>query len=597
MRSLLRHRLLLGALVVTAALGAPGVHAQEGAGAGGPGPRANPFACLGEGESLVRGNSTAEIEAEVKKRVENPPASDEGPLEAARHHCVTAELMRRVGDTRAAAYYEKAIATDPHEPGLELWYGHYLRNVRGPRAPLTQEAELHHYRALEKMEQVRAAGAGQQFDDITESWVRRGLMNLYQEDGLPLLRSKAFPYARGGNRRLGAALTTMLRASRDTGEFGAVDDARRFASEAAFAGSPQRLARPLDDGELRGLIRTPLRFSIYNRLRLRVPFLGAIDASHEHFRAPASQIGAFTEPNRFNDVRVDSFAVGWKRAFDLYPVFDLLLDLGYRRVQRTGVVEWYSQLTEGVNLLELRPAVSRFLGPDKLTVGMNYIYMQIPTVPGGPLADRVRARAIRAVYADYAVYRQLLLPDPSTWEIKRRATRGLHFYGGHAMDDEAFGVRVAYRRDSYGGISLRGAGAFDFTVQGTLFASDTTEDKRDLANQTERVLDSSQTIRQWRPTFIGLYRLVDEEAIPDVPRTALAGLNLVVPVRADFAYQGTDKFDNLRGGVELWSKLVSTGLRGTNFLVTAGYEGQWFHRLQKVNHLGRLELRMGWGAL
>ena len=591
----MRRLSLVGALTLT--LASAGAASAQTENAPAPPERANPFACMGEGESLSRGMSTGEIRAEIRKRVDHPLPASEGSLEIARHHCVTAELMRRVGDARTPEYYEKAIASDPHEPGLELWYGYYMRNVRGPRVPLTQEAELHHFRALDKMQAVRAQGAEQQFDDITESWVRRGLMNLYQEDGLPLLRSKAFPYAGSGAGRLGASLTTMLKASRDTNEFGTIDDARRYAAEAAFAGSPQRLARPLDDAELRGLIRTPMRMSIYNRLRLRVPWLGAIDASHEHFRAPESQIAAFTEPNTFTNVRVDTFAVGWKRTVDLHPVFDLLLDLGYRRVQRTGVVEWYSQLQEGVNLFEVRPAVARFLGPDKVTVGMNYIYMQIPTVPGGPLADRVRARAIRAFYADYAIYRQLLLPDPSTWELRRTPTRGLHLYGGYALDDEAFGVRVAYRRDAYGGVSLRGVGAFDFTLQGTVLASDTTEDRRDDVNGVERVLDSSQTIRQWRPTFIGLYRIVDEESIPDVPRTALAGLNLVVPVRADFAYEGTNKFDNLRAGAELWSKLISTGLRGTNFLVTAGYEAQWFHRLSRVVHLGRLELRMGWGQL
>jgi hypothetical protein len=571
---------------------APAAIAQE------PPARANPFACLGEGESLIRGNSTAEIEAEVRKRVDNPPPPEDGPLEAARHHCVTAELMRRVGDPRAAAYYEKAIATTPGEPGMELWYGYYLRNVRGPRAPLTEQAEQHHFQALEKMERVRARGQAQEWDDVTESWVRRGLMNLYQEDGLPLLRSKAFPYARpsdGGS--LGASLTAMVRASQDTNEVGVIDDTRRFAAEAAFAGSPQRLNRPLDQAELRGIIRTPFRYSIYNRLRLRVPYLGALDASYDHFRAPDSQIGAYTEPNSFTNVAVDSFGVGWKRALDLYPVFDLLLDLGYRRVQRTGVVEWYPTLTETINLFEARPAVSRFLGPDKLTVGMNYVFMDIPTVPSGPLADRVRARAIRAFYADYAIYRQLLLPDPGTWELRRTPTRGLHLYGGYAMDDEAFGVRVVYRRDTYGGVSLRGVGAFDVTVQGTLLASDTTEDRRGPGNTVVRVLDESQSIRQVRPTLILLYRLVDEEAIPDVPRTPLAGLNLVVPVRADFAMRGPDDFDNVRGGAELWSKLISTGLRGTNFLLTVGYEAQWYHRLSKVVHMGNLQLRMGWGTL
>jgi hypothetical protein len=566
-----------------------------------PPPRENPFACLGEGESLSRGMSNAEMEAEIDKRVKNPPvpeaAGPEGALEIARHHCVTAELMRRAGDPRAPDYYARAIAASPSEPGLELWYGYYLRNVRGPRHPLTEEAEIHHHAAMDKLRELRARNAALEFDDVTESWVRRGLMNLYQEDGLPLLRAKAFPYARNGAHRIGAALTAVVRASQDTNEFGTIDDSRRYASEASFASSPQRLNRPLDRQELRGIIRTPFRYGAFSRLRLRLPWVGALDASYEYFRAPDSQIGAYTEPNSFTSVAVDTFAAGWTRTFDLHPVLDLLLDLGYRRVQRTGVVEWYPQLREGINLFEVRPAVARFFGPDKLLLGLNYIYMQIPTVPTGPLSDRVRARAIRAFYADYAIYRQLLLPDPTTWEWRRRPTRGLHLYGGYAMDDEAFGVRVAYRRDLYGGVSLRGLGAFDFTLQGTLLSSDTTEDRRGAGGAIVRVIDRVQTIRQLRPTVVLLYRFIDEEAIPDVPKNPLAGLNLVVPVRADFAYRGPDSFDNLRGGAELWSKLVSTGLRGTNFLLTAGYEAQWFHRLARVVHMGRVELRMGWGRL
>src|SRR6185295_6870306 len=101
-----------------------------------------------------------------------------------------------------------------------------------------------------------------------------------------------------------------------------------------------------------------------------------------------------------------------------------------------------------------------------------------------------------------------------------------------------------------------------------------------------------QTIRQLRPTFILLYRIVDDEAIPDVPKTPLAGLNLVIPVRADRASQGTDRFDNVRAGAELWGKFISTGLRGTTFLVTAGYEAQWFSQLVKTVHMGHVELRM-----
>ena len=166
------------------------------------------------------------------------------------------------------------------------------------------------------------------------------------------------------------------------------------------------------------------------------------------------------------------------------------------------------------------------------------------------------------------------------------------------MDDEAFGVRVAYRRDTYGGISLRGVGAFDFTVQGTVLASDTTEDRRDPGSAIVRVLDRAQTIRQVRPTFVLLYRLVDEEAIPDLPRTPLAGLNLVIPVRADFAYQGHRHVRQRAGrGRAVEQARSAPACAGTNFLLTAGYEAQWFHRLSRVIHMGRVELRMGWGRL
>jgi hypothetical protein len=559
-------------------------------------PRANPFACLGEGESLVRGVSTAEIRAEIATRVAHPPPADESAFDRARHHCVTAELMRRVGDGRAADYYEKAIAANPTEPGFELWYGYYLRNVRGPRAPLLEQAELHYFSALDKMRAVRAANAAADFDDITESWVRRGLMSLYQEDGLPLLRSKAFPYAANGAGSLGASLTSMARVSHDTNEFGGIDDGRRYAAEAAFSSSRQRLNRPLDREELRGIIRTPIRYSLYNRLRLRIPYLGAVDALYNRFRAPSSQITAFTEPNTFVDVAVDEFGGAWKRAFDLYPLFDLLLDLGYRRVQRRGVIEWYKDQRETLNLIEARPAVSRFLGPDKLTVGMNYVFMDIPELPNGAVSDRKRGRAIRAFYADYAMYRPLLLPDLSTLELRRTPTRGFHFYGGYAMDDEVYGVRMVQRRDLYAGTSLRGLGGFDVTLQGTIFTSNTMESRWENG-VLERVLDGSQGIRQLRPTMILLYRLIDDEAIPDVPRSPLAGLNLVVPVRADFATEGPRDFENLRGGVELWGKVIATPLRGTHFLITAGYEAQWFHRLDRVLHIGRLELRMGWSYL
>ena len=61
-------------------------------------------------------------------------------------------------------------------------------------------------------------------------------------------------------------------------------------------------------------------------------------------------------------------------------------------------------------MIELKPALSRFIGPDKLTVGLNFVYMDMPDIVGGELDQRKRGRAITAFYFDYAIYRPLLLP-------------------------------------------------------------------------------------------------------------------------------------------------------------------------------------------
>jgi hypothetical protein len=556
-------------------------------------PRPNPFSCVGEGEALVRGLSAVEIADEVEKRLAHPRLPDKG-FDAAQHHCVTAELMRRTGDTRAVQQYQAAIAADPAEPGFELAYAHYLRNVRGPRVPLTEQAEDHYDQVLAKLEKVYQQGNDQAFDVVTRDWSDRGLMTLYQEDGLPLLANRAYPYRPGEVNGLSLALTSMVRASRDTNEFNGIDDGPRFTSEAMFASSPQRLNRALDDEELKSIVRTPYRWDFYNRLRLRVPTVGAFDASFRVLRSPKSQIVRYTEPNNFGDVEVNEAAIGWRRVIDLGAGFDFLADVGYRRVMRKGVIEWYPDMRESINLLEARPALAKFIGPDKLILGLNFVFMDIPVIPGGLVEDRVRSRSIRALYFDYALYRPLLLPQLPSWELRRTFTRGWHIFGGYVFDDEVFGVRRSEHRTAYLGTQLRGIGGFDFFVQGNYFQAKTTYP---VSRTAERAPDPAQSNAQLRPAVLVMYRLVDEETVPGLPKSPLAGLNLVLPLRHDFPIDGLKKFENTRGGAELWGKLVVPGLRGTSFLLTVGYEAQRFHQLGVIAHSVNTALRMGWNYL
>jgi hypothetical protein len=266
-------------------------------------------------------------------------------------------------------------------------------------------------------------------------------------------------------------------------------------------------------------------------------------------------------------------------------------------VARVGVVEWYPDLRENVNVYEARPVISRFVGPDKVTAGANLIFMDIPIVPGGLVEDRARTRTIRAFYFDYAIYRPLLLPQLPTAQLRRTSTRGWHFSGGYVLDDEVFGVRVVRRRDTYLATSIKGLGSFDLTLQGSVFGSETSTAGRTATGSIDRGLDPAQTSRQVRPSMMVLFRIVDEESSPGMPTSPLVSLTLVVPVRHDFATAGNNAFENTRLGAELWGKFISTGLRGSSFLLTAGYDVQHFHHLDRTVHLGHVDLRLGWDAL
>lgn len=563
-------------------------------------PRGNPFACYGAAEGIVRNMSADQIAREVDKRITDVAPDEEGGFDRAVRLCTTAELARRVGDYRAEELYEQAIAAAPDEPGFELWYASYLRGVRGPHAPLLERAEVHYDRALQKLAAVRAAGATRDFDAITEDWIQRGMLTLYQEDGLPLL-PKAYPFEPGDGSRVGAFVTLIERASMDTADFDTVDDTRRFTSELLFAQSRQRLGTTVNNEDRARMVRTPLRWQSLARLRLRLPSIGAFDVGYDVVRAYNSQITRFTEPTNFGDVEVNTLAVGFNRSIAVGKLFDLMIDGGYRYIDRKGVVEWEPERREGIHMIEAHPVIARFIGPDKVTLGSNVVYMDIPPQPF-PSYDRERRRLIKAFYGDYSLYRPLLLPGKGG--LRRRWTRGVSLFGGYAMDDEVYGIRVVHRRDTWGGITFRGPGTMlpawlpdEVTLQGTMFTGYTTYRERDANNNQNDFVDPEQSNAQFRPTMLLLYRLVDEDTTPGMPSNPFAGLNLVIPVRHDFAVDGTNTFENTRAGAELWAKLIFRSMRGSTVLVTAGYDVEVFHRLDKIVHMGHVALRLGWGQL
>jgi hypothetical protein len=556
--------------------------------AGGDPPSAA-FACMGEAEAFVRDHDLAGIRAERDRRL-TATASGE-PAAAAYRWCVIAELMRVLGDDRAAACYARAIAAAA-DPGYELRLADYLRNTRGPGAPLIEQARRHYTAALDGA-QRRVAPADGDAATITD-WATRGLMLTYQRDGLPLAPWSGDLPDRSRSRWPGLTVLAGARVAVDTNDTPLdmtvppeVDDARRFTAEAMFASSRFRTARPLRDSELRAIARAPLRDEMTVRGRLRASPIGALDVWYRQSDVHDGEITNFNLPTVMNDVTTSELGAGITRALDLYPAFDILLAGGYHRVHRTGAVEFVPDQAQDFNQLDARATAVRYLGPDQLALSGSYAVMAIPDASGGVAEDRARGRRIAAIDASYAVNRLALAP------LRLPAVR---VTAGVAEDDETFGVRVIRRRDAHLGLALVGLQGCDVTVQSSVLSG--TVDVRPSDPSQYSGEDPQQSNAQYRTMLTLLRRVIDEDAEPGMPAEVLgvrpSMVNAVVSVRHDVRLAGLHAFQNVRAGIELWAKLFVTPLRGTAFLVSAGYENQYFYMIGKDLHILHVDVRMGW---
>jgi hypothetical protein len=551
---------------------APHVLAQNG--------QVNPYGC-----QAVNRHDLKTLRGIVEERLKNPLPQD------AVSHCRTAELLKRVGDGRAPEYYEKAVKADGSEPAYELFYADYLRNFRGAQRPLFPQAEMHYYAALKKLNRIRERRA---WDDETGRRIERGLVALYQRDGLPLLYRKSD--APGGERPVSVPYVftgSIFGIARLTTGAEAVDDARAFTSEALFASSRQRLNRGLTSDELRGMARAKGQFETLSRIRFRYKELPAVDLLYRHGRIRNAQVTNFFEPDRFNDFRLNEYGVAVEKPFSVAD-YDLFVRGAYRRIAREGLIEFLPRNDEHLNQFEATAAVSHYAGPDKVTLESTYVFQDINPDIGDPPE---RNRQIIAATLTYQFFR----PIPFLQKVygQRFETRGLHLLGGYVNDRERFGAVTVRKEDYFLGASLRGLGRFDVTAQPALFRARVTG-------------DLSQSSSQYRTSASVLYRILDEEeeqGIPDrplklhprflrsIPAKLLgvrpAFIHLVFPFRQDTALGGLKEFENFNVGAELDAKFFTTGERRTTFLTSIRYNRQRFFRLDRSLNLFSFNVGMG----
>jgi|SRR5215213_398765 len=494
--------------------------------------------------------------------------------------CVLAELLKRVGDSRAERYYKAAIDAAPDDSEYSLLLADYVRNFRGAQRPLFARAELHYFEALHKLNELAEKSPDNTRDEQLRKRIERGLITLYQEDGIPLVDEPVNTEWPETIEKPVIFFGSINRAARSIGDLERVDDVRSFVSAALFAASRARLNRPLSPEELAALIRPKSQFETFNRFRFRPGRWPVVDFFTRERRIDEGQLTNFFRPQgEFNDVRLSDLGIAVEKSFAASHYFDAYLRASYTRSKRTGLIEFLPDTAEKINEFQVNAAASRFVGPDKLLFETTYAYQDINSQTTNPPK---RDRQIVGGTLTYQLFRPIPFLDPVY--AGRFRPRGLHLYSGAVFDRERFGSVAIEKTDFFAGASLKGLGRVDLTLQPTFFKGRVTG-------------DNTQSNSQYRTNFNLLYRLLDEETEPGIPEKKFgvrwAFVHLVIPFKHDIALTGLKEFENFNLGIQTDTKFFTAGRGRTTFLASFRYSYQGFYRLNKNQNLFSFEMGLG----
>jgi len=544
----------------------------------------NPIGCADKGAD----KTVNEIRFEINRRLGH------AEFENAYEYCATATLMKRVGDSRTEEYYSKAIIADPQEAAYELFYADYLRNFRGPNRPLFSEAEKHY---LEASKKVAARTPSRPWDQITKDRLERAMIALYQEDGFPVLfRPKGQLLSDGKDSVPLAFVASINRYAHSTADLDRdVDDIRDYTSEALLSNS--RLPQPLTAAGLKGLIRTKEPFETLDRIRFRYKSLPSLDVFYTYRQTPHDAVTSFFNPAVFNSFILNDYGFSAEKPFTISKNFDADIVASFREIRQQGLIEFSPTATEEIRDYETKAAVSHFVGPDKVILQFNYAYQAIHAENVKDHPDR--DREFTGATLTYQLLRPLgfrrkskACPDrqPACSPYDRHfEIRGWDFFGGFLIDNERFTASMpiqnttVIRRDYFGGVSLKGMGRFDLTIQPTVFSS----------SSSSHIPESNS---QYRTNVTLLGRIIDEERTPGIPNPKqplnVAFWQMVLLLRQDNAFHNLKAYENYRAGIESEWKFFTVPRR-TTFLASVGYSFQRFYRLNKNENIFNVSLTMG----
>jgi len=503
--------------------------------------------------------------------------------------CYAAELMKLTGDYHATTYYEQAIGRAQMDPLFELAYAQYLRVYRGALEPLFSRAEAHLFAAERKFACLDDAHRSAVPDNF-ESLLARAFADLYQRDGLALIAPPRKHSCSGApESRVSLFESAGARAARTDVDLDRQAQIRDLTAGLMLAQSRSPLNLPgaiTPVSFLRANIRTVTPLAGIDRFRLRAGGAPAIDAFGVGQDSGNAQITSFVfDPNQpgklaYNPVKLAEYGFALDEPFSIFNAVDASIGITYRRVRRWGVIEYIPRGPEDINQIDVHAALSRFVGPDKVTAEFTFVNQGIMPRTAGGLA---RDRQLYGGTLTYQIFR-----FASAYARQFQNTRGIDVSFGvlHDLENYPFtgGVTAVKRRDYFAGATVRSFHKFDFNIQPTWFTSDVST-------------GASQYNAQYETAGYALYRIVDEERTGGLPPAwhgiRLGFLNLALPFHHDLARKGSTAFENYKVGAELSAKWFTTARRGVTFLGSARYDVQNFYNLDRTVNIVTGSLTMG----
>jgi hypothetical protein len=536
--------------------------------------RVDPYAAEGRAQDLARANSLSELTVVAHQLAET--------ARTAHDLATVAELFKRLGAPGAGEYYERAIAADPQEPGLEILLAQYLRVNRGAgQRPLFYAAQEHLLEASRKLNAVTLDPAvKQEWDDATRDRLTRAQATLYERDGAPLAATGASDAATPRRPWLFLGVNGLY--DRTAADIDQSSD-NRLLTLAAILSAALDHRFTLDDYRQMAHVLSPRQAGF--RLRARTPQGPSIDASFKRRNVPELQITDLANPTAFNDFTLADTAVSIEQPVALPGTTDLLVRGGYHRIRREGLIEHEPLSFEWINQVELAASVAHYVGPDRINVDYTFATQNI----GRESSDLTRDRQFNGATVTYQIFRPLPLPrrDLNTGAGRRFETRGVDLSVGFLDDTENFpatpiGIDLI-RRDYFIGVSAKGLGRLDLSVRPTWFTGRSSNDAfsdtshlRLSGNALIRILDEERTAGMPTERFLGL---------------PVASVHLVVPFHRDTTGDTFAVFGSRRIGAEVWTKLLRSD--GLALLLVGGYSRQWYPQLDHSLDLCRIELNLG----